>query len=121
MLAEQEVKGEGIHEGMETSAEIDQIRAMLEGPPMQQPERGWRKVTKTELHHAEVLKVLGINDRFRKVPRRERREFTADEDHRLLQGFQIVCALVRLIASVGTNTAHSLGYLVRSILEQNSG
>lgn len=51
-----------------------------------------RKVTKTELHHAEVLEKLGIEGHFPKVQRRERREFTNEEDTRLLQGFTIVCA-----------------------------
>ena len=49
-----------------------------------------RKVTKTELHHAEVLEKLGIGGNFPKVQRRERREFTPAEDERLLQGFTLV-------------------------------
>lgn len=49
-----------------------------------------RKVTKTELHHAEVLEKLGVGGNFPKVQRRERREFTQAEDERLLQGFQLV-------------------------------
>lgn len=54
------------------------------------PEKTKRKATKTELHHAEVLEKLGIDGPFKKVQRRERREFTAEEDQRLLQGFTIV-------------------------------
>jgi hypothetical protein len=49
-----------------------------------------RSRTKTEEHHALVLEKLGIEGRFPKVQRRERREFTADEDRRLMQGFTIV-------------------------------
>ncbi|KAI5845516.1 hypothetical protein BZA05DRAFT_146469 [Tricharina praecox] len=89
MLAEQQVKLEATQEGMEALVEVGHMHTMLGPAPTQQPERGRRKVTKTELHHAEVLKGLGISDRFPKVARRERREFTAEEDHRLLQGFQI--------------------------------
>ena len=57
-------------------------------PTRERPTR--RRVTKTELHHAEVLEKLGIEGRFPKVQRRERREFTSDEDAKLLQGFTIV-------------------------------
>lgn len=120
MLAEQQVKLEATQEGMEALVEVGHMHTMLGPAPTQQPERGRRKVTKTELHHAEVLKGLGISDRFPKVARRERREFTAEEDHRLLQGFQIVCVRPHRIASVG-NTANSLAYPVRSVLEQNPG
>lgn len=56
-------------------------------------DKGKRKATKTEIHHAEVLEKLGITRSFPKVQRRERREFTAEEDTRLLQGFTIVSFL----------------------------
>lgn len=59
-------------------------------PKAPDSDKGKRKATKTELHHAEVLEKLGIPRSFPKVQRRERREFTADEDTRLLQGFTIV-------------------------------
>jgi hypothetical protein len=51
-----------------------------------------RRVTKTEIYHAEVLQQLNFDGPFPKVQRRERREFTPEEDARLLQGFTIVCA-----------------------------
>jgi hypothetical protein len=52
---------------------------------------GRRRVTKTEIHHAEVLEKLGFGEAaFPKVQRRERREFTQEEDERLLHGFTIV-------------------------------
>ncbi|KAI5788584.1 hypothetical protein FPQ18DRAFT_262019 [Pyronema domesticum] len=51
---------------------------------------GRRRVTKTEIHHAEVLEKLGFGEAaFPKVQRRERREFTQEEDERLLHGFTI--------------------------------
>lgn len=59
-------------------------------PKAPDSDKGKRKATKTEIHHAEVLEKLGIGRTFPKVQRRERREFTTDEDTRLLQGFQIV-------------------------------
>lgn len=63
-------------------------------PKAPDSDKGKRKATKTEIHHAEVLEKLGISRTFPKVQRRERREFTADEDTRLLQGFQIVCSQI---------------------------
>lgn len=59
-------------------------------PKAPDSDKGKRKATKTEIHHAEVLEKLGISRTFPKVQRRERREFTAEEDARLLQGFTIV-------------------------------
>jgi hypothetical protein len=58
--------------------------------------KGRKKITKTELHHVGVLEKLGVPGSFPKVQRRERREFTQEEDQRLLQGFTIV----RLFASL---------------------
>jgi hypothetical protein len=82
-----------------------------------------RKVTKTELYHAEVLQQLNIDGPFPKVQRRERREFTAEEDARLLQGFTIVCdPLVLLQCSALLHCAVNKGFkltrfTVRRLLE----
>lgn len=85
--------------GSEETSEVDhqlEVEAITATPQLVEPtpsrDRGSkRKVTKTELHHAEVLEKLGIEGHFPKVQRRERREFTPEEDSRLLQGFTIVC------------------------------
>ncbi|PWW72933.1 hypothetical protein C7212DRAFT_354541 [Tuber magnatum] len=57
--------------------------------PKVEGEKGRKKTTKTELHHVEVLEKLGVPNSFPKVQRRERREFTSEEDTRLLHGFNI--------------------------------
>ena len=59
--------------------------------PKIEGEKSRKKTTKTELHHVEVLEKLGVPNSFPKVQRRERREFTVEEDARLLHGFNIVC------------------------------
>lgn len=48
------------------------------------------KPTKTELEHAELVEKLGLDRHFPKAQRRERREFTAEEDCSLLAGFDLV-------------------------------
>lgn len=65
----------------------EEAEDQAQGSPSKNPPK--RRVTKTELHHAEVLQQLNIKGPFPKVQRRERREFTAEEDARLLQGFTI--------------------------------